>query len=114
MTKLKIASVLTPGLLFLQNLIAKADVAPTYQQVPLANATAVLLLLNRVMDWLFVFFFAVSALFILWAAWDYLMSQGDEKKVEGVKNKLLYSFVGIAVALIAKAVPTFVQGFITP
>ena len=49
----------------------------------------------------FVFFIAGLVFFfnLLYAAWDYLLSTGDPKKIAGATQRLLNAFVGIVVVL---------------
>lgn len=49
----------------------------------------------------FVFFLAGLALFfnLLYAGWDYLLSQGDPKKFSGATTRLVNAFVGIVIVL---------------
>lgn len=51
---------------------------------------------------------AVSVIMILWSAFLFLTSGGDPAKVTSARNYIIYALVGIAVALLAFALPTMV------
>jgi len=57
-----------------------------------------------ILNWLRTIFFILAALFLILAAFKYLTAQGDEEKVKGAKTMLIYSIVGIAVALLATSI----------
>jgi hypothetical protein len=68
--------------------------------------------LDKIIGWAFVLFFALAGVFILWAAFDYLTAKGDPKKVESAKNKLIYAAIGIAIALVARSIAGIIEAFI--
>ncbi len=96
--------------------VAKAacqpGVTPCPSEVPLTDVNQVFVLVSKVVDYAFVFFFALAAFFFLWAAFDYLTSAGSDDKLKSAKDRLIYALIGVAVALVAKSLPTFVQNFI--
>lgn len=49
----------------------------------------------------FIFFLAGLVFFfnLLYAAWDYLLSNGDAKKMAGATQRLLNAFVGVIIVL---------------
>lgn len=85
---------------------------PTTPQVPIDSVSDIQTILNRIINWAFVFFFALAAFFILWAAFDYLTAAGKDDKIKSAKNKLIYAAIGIAVALIARSVVGLIEAFI--
>jgi len=76
------------------------------------DITDIQTILNRVITWAFIFFFALAGLFILWAAFDYLTAAGKDDKIKSAKNKLIYAAIGIAVALVARSVVGIIEAFI--
>lgn len=54
---------------------------------------------------------ALSILMILWSAFLFLTSGGDPAKITSARNYIIYALVGIAVALLAFALPTMVVRF---
>jgi len=65
-----------------------------------------------VFDWAFYFLVALAVLFIVVAAFKYLMAGGNPENVKGAGNTLLYAAVAVGVALLARAVPLIVASFL--
>ena len=65
-----------------------------------------------IVGWIQIFFYIVATLMIILAAWSYLTAGGDETKVAGAKNKVLYALIAIAIAVIAGGVVTLVKNFV--
>ncbi|MEK7076659.1 MAG: hypothetical protein AAB967_00345, partial [Patescibacteria group bacterium] len=59
-----------------------------------------------------IFFYIVATLMIILAAWSYLTAGGDETKVAGAKNKVIYALIAIAIAVIAGGIVTLVKNFV--
>lgn len=77
-------------------------------QVDIGTEQSLIRLITTIMNFAFNIFFAIAAFFLLLAAFDYLTSGGDEKRVGGIKNKLLYAVVGIVLALVARSIPALI------
>jgi hypothetical protein len=57
---------------------------------------------------------AVAVIMLIWGGLQYVISAGDSKRVESAKNTILYSIIGIVVAILAFAIVSFVtQQFAT-
>lgn len=82
---------------------------PTVPPVTLTYSSVVTLI-NTVANWIFGILLAVSIIFILFAAYDYL--SGDEAKIENAKKRLLSAAIAIGIALLAKGVGTLVASFL--
>lgn len=54
----------------------------------------------------------ISVLIIIWAGMKYTLSQGDPAKTAEAKNQIIYAAIGLAVALSAGAILTFVSGIL--
>ncbi len=70
------------------------------------------LIVTRIVGWTQVFFYIIATLFILFAAFRYLTSGGEEDKVKGAKSMLIYSIVAIAIAAVSGGVVLMVRNFI--
>ena len=51
---------------------------------------------------------AISVIMIIYGGIQYVTSSGDSSKVQNAKNTILYSIVGIVVAILAYAITNFV------
>lgn len=50
----------------------------------------------------------LSVIMIIWSGISYIMSSGDANKVTKAKNTLIYSVVGLILAILAAAIVNFV------
>lgn len=62
-------------------------------------------------NWLFGLVLALAVIFILYAAFMYLTSGGDEEKVKKAKQFLVYAIIAIAIGLLARGIVALVQTF---
>lgn len=55
--------------------------------------------------------FALAALFIVMAAFTYLLAGGDPEKTSKAKNQVVFSIIAIAIALLATGIVLVVKSF---
>jgi TRAP-type C4-dicarboxylate transport system permease small subunit len=55
---------------------------------------------------------SISVIMIIIGGLRYVISNGDQKSVEGAKNTILYAVIGIIMAIAAFAIVTFVTKYI--
>ncbi len=65
--------------------------------------------LNTVTDYIFIVLIALVMIFVIMGAFNILLSQGDPEKVKTGQNYIVYAAAGLAVALLARAVPPLVK-----
>ncbi len=65
-----------------------------------------------VVDWIFFGLIAVVALFTILGAFDILTAAGDPEKVKKGRERIMYAMIGLAVALLSRAVPSLVKALI--
>ena len=63
-------------------------------------------------DWVFTILIAVVALFTILGAFDILTAAGDPEKVKKGRERIMYAMIGLAVALLSRAVPSLVKAVI--
>ncbi|MFH1161725.1 MAG: hypothetical protein V1696_00375 [Candidatus Jorgensenbacteria bacterium] len=61
-------------------------------------------LITKIGNWFFGILVAVAVLFILYSAFLYLTSGGDEEKVKAAKNYLVYAIIAIAIGVLARGI----------
>ena len=61
----------------------------------------------------FVFVIAIAVILLILAGYNFLSSSGDAAKVTTARNMVLFAAIGIAIAILAKAIPAMVFSFIT-
>lgn len=78
----------------------------------ITSVNSVVSLLKEALKVLRAIFFALAAIFIVLAAWNYLTAQGDPTKVSAAKTMLIYTAVAIAIALIAGSFQSIIINFL--
>lgn len=79
---------------------------------PIDNPSQAYNLLVTAIKWVYTIFFIIAILFILIAAYNFILGGKDEKKVQLAKNQLKYAVIAIAVALLSAGASTLVQNFL--
>ena len=72
----------------------------------------VLSLIELVASWVFAIFVAVSIVFIVMGAFEFVTAQGDPAKITKARQSLIFAVIGIAIALMAFAIPRVVRNVI--
>ncbi len=67
-----------------------------------------------VTDWLFTILIALVIIFVLWGGFELLTSAGAEDKYSAGRNRIIYAAIGLAIALLSRAVPAIVKYMIAP
>lgn len=67
--------------------------------------------INLIARWMFAILMALGVVFILWAGFQYLISQGDETKIKKAKDFLIYAIVAMVVGVLAGSMSVLVQQF---
>ena len=62
--------------------------------------------------WIFTLLIILTVVFILWAAYLYLTSAGDEEKIKKANHQLLYAAIAVIVAILSRGLPTLVSLFL--
>lgn len=71
----------------------------------------VMTVINNIANWMFTIFMAVAVMMIVYAAFIYLTANGGEK-VQQAHKVLIYSVIGIAVAILAKGIVNVVESIL--
>ncbi|MDP2664514.1 MAG: hypothetical protein Q8O97_00890 [bacterium] len=72
----------------------------------------VLSLIELVASWVFAIFAAVSIVFIVMGAFEFVMAQGDPAKITKARMSLIYAVIGIVLALVAMGVPLVIRNIV--
>jgi hypothetical protein len=65
--------------------------------------------INQVVNWIFFILLIVAIIFILIGAFTFITASGSPEKAMAARNYLMFAAIGIAVALLARAVPAIVR-----
>ena len=80
---------------------------------PLSSSSNIADLIKAITSALKQIGFPIAALVVIYAAFQMLLSGGDEKKFATGKKTLLYAVVGYAILLIADSIGTLVRDILT-
>jgi hypothetical protein len=65
-----------------------------------------------VIDWLFMILMVIVVVLILMGAFTLMTSGGSEEGVAKGRNYIIYALIGVAVALLSRALPYLIRSFI--
>lgn len=66
----------------------------------------------KIGNYLFTFLMAAAVILIIWGAFDFIAGGGDPKRIEAARAKIMWAFVGIAIALLAVFFAPIVRSFL--
>ncbi len=113
--RIAISSLVVSSIVLLLTGTALAQIPPpstTPPPINITTASGLQAIINRVIGWIYVFFFVIAIILILFAAFTYLTSGGDAEKVTSAKNQLIYAAVAIAIALLAYSFTAIVSNIV--
>ena len=89
---------------------------PTTVQTLPDNFTApgdIFKITNNIANWVFTVLIIASVFVVLIAAFTFVVAGGNPEAVSRARSQLIWAAVGIIIALLARAFPSFVQGIVT-
>jgi len=83
-------------------------------QAPTGPTTggAVVELIVNLTNWLFVGFMVLAAVFIVFAAWQFISSGAEPAAVAQARSKLLWAVIAIGVAVLSRGIVAVVRSII--
>jgi fructose-specific phosphotransferase system IIC component len=86
--------------------IANAQIgAPTLPDTATTLDTSLFCPVVNIMFWVLI---SISIIIVLWAAYLYVISEGESERPSQARKMLLYAAIGIVLALVAKGFPEIV------
>ena len=82
-----------------------------YGQAPLVNLD-IWTLLFKALNWFFNIVLIIAAIFLIYGGFLYITAGGDQAKTQKALNTVIYALIGVAIALLAKALINFVSKFV--
>jgi len=76
------------------------------------TAGQVLDVIENITNWVFAIFLAISIIFLIWGAFEFVTGEGNPEQISSAKRRLLYAVIGIGLALLANAVPAVLRSII--
>ncbi|MCH7828695.1 hypothetical protein IH982_02380 [Patescibacteria group bacterium] len=84
----------------------------TTEEAP-SSGSEILGRIGLIANWVFAIFLAISLIYILLAAFQFVTGGGDPAQVSGARQKLIYALIGIAIALMAAGFPAILRSIVT-
>ncbi|MBI2641969.1 MAG: hypothetical protein HYW96_00110 [Candidatus Wildermuthbacteria bacterium] len=84
---------------------------PSDTAVP-GTGLALLQRIDLITNWVFAVFIAISVIFIVLAAFQFVTGGGKPEEVSAARQKLIYAVIGIAIALLARALPLVLRNIL--
>lgn len=79
---------------------------------PIDSTDDIFRVLSDVVQYIYTIFFIVAVIFILFAAFSFLMAKGDPEKINSARNQILWACVAIAIALVSVGVAAIINNFL--
>ena len=80
---------------------------------PMCGACCVLEAVYTVADWIFFGLVAMVALLVIWGGFTIATAGGAPDKVGQGRNFILYAMIGLALALLSRAIPALVTALVS-
>lgn len=77
------------------------------------TATGLLSILGKVFTTMFIFLVTIASFTLLYAAFLYVTSEGEQEKINKAKKIIIYAVIALVVAALALGAPVAIQQFIT-
>ncbi len=90
-----------------------ASGACVFSTNPICGACCVLEAVYTVADWIFFALIAMVALLVIWGGFTIATAGGAPDKVGQGRNFILYAMIGLALALLSRAIPALVRALIS-
>src|SRR3989338_847705 len=84
---------------------------PEESKVPTTGDTLIARI-GTITNWVFAVFVAISVIFIVLAAFQFVTAGGKPEEVSMARQKLIYAVIGIAIALLARALPAVLRNIL--
>lgn len=99
-------------------LIALSSSLTAYGQItpppspPVTTVNQIVNILNYVVNIVFTVVIIVAVIMFLWAAFTYITAGGDSSKTKQASSMLMWSAVGLGVALLAAGIRAIIENFL--
>jgi len=80
---------------------------------PLGGVNNVTTLVGKIINFLIILAFPITAILIVYAGFLYITSAGNDEKVKTAQKALIWAIVGFAIVLVASSVPTIIEEFLS-
>ena len=83
----------------------------TDTEVP-QTGTEILSRIQLISNWVFAIFLAISLIYLVLAAFQFVTGGGDPAQISGARQKLIYAMIGIAIAFMTAGFPAILRSIV--
>ena len=87
---------------------------PTADELNVTGAQDLITKIDTVTNWIFAVFVAIAVIYIVLAAFQFVTGGGKPEEISMARQKLIYAAIGIAIALLARAIPVVIRNIVAP
>ena len=95
------------------NFTADGDIC-SYEENQLCGMCCLMSTVYYITDWMFTILIVLVVIFVVWGGFQFLTAAGDTEKITAGRNRIMYAGIGLAIALLARAVPAIVRYLVAP
>ena len=81
------------------------------KDIPLTG-TVLIDRIQLIANWVFAFFLAISLIYIVLGAFQFVTAGGDPAQISGARQKLIFALIGIAIGLLTFGIPAIIRSII--
>ncbi len=78
-----------------------------------SGASTIPQLIDKIATWLLEIGSIIAVIIVIWAAFLFMTSGGNQQKVTTARQTLWYAIIGLTVLLLAKGVTSLIQNFLS-
>lgn len=93
-------------------IVGAQNFVPETLPTNITTQTDLLRVVTTIVNWIFTIFIVISVIFIMIAAFDFVTGGDDPEKISKARQRIIWAIAGIAVALLARAIPTVLKTII--
>ena len=98
-----------------------AEAVPGNFAIPAAGSTAgtapetgalLIARIQLIANWVFAFFLAISLIYIILGAFQFVTAGGDPAQISSARQKLIFALIGIAIGLLTFGIPAIIRSIV--
>jgi uncharacterized membrane protein len=88
---------------------ATAAADPVAPETTLKDMCSVICMIKKIAGWFYGILMVLGVVYVLYAAFLYLISQGDKERIENAKKALIYAIIALVIAVLAGGISAVVE-----
>ena len=88
------------------------NTSSTMPEIPDTSNINIWVILDTALNWFFGITLAIAVIMLIYAGFTFITSDGNSAKLQTASKILIFALIGVAIALLAKGLPTLIQNFL--